>query len=95
MKLILAGSTGFVATELIRQALSNPSVTSIVGLARRGTAVPQITGPDADPSKLKSVVCDDFENYPESVKQELADADACIWYTNSLFKHNSNTNSLS
>ncbi|PHH86636.1 hypothetical protein CDD83_9945 [Cordyceps sp. RAO-2017] len=75
MKLIVAGSTGFVATEVIRQALSHPGVTSIVALARRETPVP----PDAPPGKLKSVVCSDFANYPDSVKRELAGADACIW----------------
>lgn len=82
MKLIVAGSTGFVATELIRQALSNPAVTSIVALARRETAVPPNAGPGADATKLKPVVCEDFGNYSESVKRELAGADACIWYTN-------------
>lgn len=84
MKLIVAGSTGFVATELIRQALSNPKITSIKALARRPTAVPQNAGPGADTSKLASVVCDNFEKYSESVKQELAGADACIWYVNLL-----------
>lgn len=80
MKIIVAGSTGFVATEVIRQALSIPTITSIIALARRTTAVPQNAGPSADASKLKSVVCDDFENYSEGVKKELAGADACIWY---------------
>ncbi|KAI9830715.1 MAG: hypothetical protein M1819_005379 [Sarea resinae] len=78
MKLIVAGSTGYVATEVIRQAISDPAITSIVALARRVTAVP----PNAtvvDAAKLKSVVCGDFGNYPESVKRELAGADACIW----------------
>ena len=84
MKLIIAGSTGFVATEVIRQALSNPAIVSIVALARRETTVPQNPGPGADTSKLKSVVCEDFENYSESVKQELAGADACIWYADLL-----------
>jgi nucleoside-diphosphate-sugar epimerase len=79
MKVIVAGSTGFVGTEVIRQALSNPAVTSIIGLARRETAVPQNTGPGADPTKLKSIICDDFEKYSESAKQELSGADACIW----------------
>ncbi|RDL36229.1 Uncharacterized protein BP5553_06841 [Venustampulla echinocandica] len=79
MKLIVAGSTGFVATEVIRQALFYPAVTSIVALARRETTIPQNVGPDADAAKLKSVVCEDFGNYPESVKKELAGADACIW----------------
>ncbi|PQE33672.1 hypothetical protein CJF32_00010841 [Rutstroemia sp. NJR-2017a WRK4] len=79
MKLIVAGSTGFVGTELIRQALSNPAIKSIAALARRETAVPENPRENADPSKLKSVVCDDFLNYPDRVKKELENADACIW----------------
>ncbi|KAK9235118.1 hypothetical protein V1525DRAFT_410906 [Lipomyces kononenkoae] len=79
MKLIVAGATGFVGKELIRQAVSHPGVTSIVSLARRATPVPQDMAPGADLSKLKSVVCDNFEDYPESVKKELSGADACIW----------------
>lgn len=77
MKLVIGGSSGFVGTELIRQALSNPAITSIVGLSRRETTVP--TSVDAA-SKLKSIVCDNFETYPESIKEELQDVDACIWY---------------
>lgn len=79
MKIIVAGSTGLVATEVIRQALSNPAISSIVALARRVTDIPQNVNPDADTSKFKPVVCEDFENYTESLKQELANADACIW----------------
>ncbi|KAK0721827.1 hypothetical protein B0T26DRAFT_739232 [Lasiosphaeria miniovina] len=75
MKLIVAGSTGFVAGEVIRQALSNPAITSVVALGRREAVVPD-TG---DASKLKSVICNDFENYPDDVKQDLEGADACIW----------------
>jgi hypothetical protein len=81
MKLIVAGSTGFVGTEVIRQALSNPAITSIIALARRETPVPQSAGPDV--AKLKSVVCSDFSSYSEDVKKELAGADACIWYITS------------
>lgn len=54
MKIIVAGSTGFVTTEVIRQALSNPAITSIVTHGRRTTAVSQNAGPSADASKLKS-----------------------------------------
>ncbi|KAI1445744.1 hypothetical protein F5Y02DRAFT_385209 [Annulohypoxylon stygium] len=79
MKLIVAGSTGFVGTELIRQALSHPEVTSVIALGRREIAVPENIGPNADATKFKCVVCADFEDYPESVKQKLAGADACIW----------------
>ncbi|PHH89655.1 hypothetical protein CDD83_5573 [Cordyceps sp. RAO-2017] len=79
MKLIVAGSTGFVATELIRQALAHPAVTSIVALARRETPVPADAAAGAAASKLKSVVCSDFEKYPDSVKRDLSGADACVW----------------
>lgn len=78
MKLIVAGSTGFVGTEVIRQAINNPAVTSIIALARRQTDVPQDAGVNA--SKLKSVVCDNFDSYSDKVKNELRGANACIWY---------------
>jgi uncharacterized protein YbjT (DUF2867 family) len=80
MKLIVAGSTGFVGTEIVRQALSHPAITSVVGLARRPTPTPHNAGPGMDARKLKSVVCENFLDYTDDVKQELAGADACIWY---------------
>lgn len=79
MKLVIAGSTGFVGTEVVRQAVSHPAVKSIVALARRPTPAPQNAAPHADISRLRSAICEDFENYAESVRQELAGADACIW----------------
>ncbi|AEO71933.1 uncharacterized protein THITE_2148503 [Thermothielavioides terrestris NRRL 8126] len=80
MKLIVAGSTGFVATEVIRQALANPAVASVVALGRRKAPEPQRLDPGADVSKFTSVVLENFDNeYPESVKGALAGADACIW----------------
>ncbi|KAK0672396.1 hypothetical protein QBC41DRAFT_313750 [Cercophora samala] len=80
MKLIVAGSTGFVGAEIIRQALSNPHIVSVVALSRRPAPTPQNLEPTADLTKLKSVTIDDFgEEYPDSVKEELSNADACIW----------------
>lgn len=79
MKLIVAGATGFVATDVIRQSLRNPKITSVIALARRAVSAPENTGSDADASKLKSVVVEDFGTYPEDVKKHFADADACIW----------------
>ncbi|KAK3361296.1 hypothetical protein B0T24DRAFT_660570 [Lasiosphaeria ovina] len=79
MKLVVAGSTGFVATEVIRQALSIPAITSAVALGRRDVPAPENSGPATDGAKLKSVVCENWEEYSDSVKQELAGADACIW----------------
>ncbi|KAH8697266.1 hypothetical protein BGW36DRAFT_427232 [Talaromyces proteolyticus] len=77
MKLVIGGSTGYVSTELIRQGLPNPAITSIVALGRREVQAPAESGAFA--AKLRSVVVDDFENYSDSVKKELEDADACIW----------------
>ncbi|OAL35032.1 hypothetical protein AYO20_05747 [Fonsecaea nubica] len=79
MKLVISGATGFVATELIRQSLSNSSITSVVALARRPITVPDNLGPEADTSKLKTVVLEDFSKYPDDVRKQLENADACIW----------------
>ncbi|KAG8163065.1 hypothetical protein KVR01_007543 [Diaporthe batatas] len=76
MKLLIGGATGFVGTELVRQALANPKITAIVALSRRETVLPPST---AGAEKLKSVVCSNFDEYPDSVKNELHDVDACIW----------------
>ena len=78
MKLVIGGSSGFVGTELVRQALSNPSITTIVGISRRDTLVPP--GSDKGHEKLTGILCNDFESYSDSLKKELEDADACIWY---------------
>ncbi|GAB1317954.1 hypothetical protein MFIFM68171_08164 [Madurella fahalii] len=80
MKLIVAGSTGFVAGEIIRQSLANPAITSVIALGRRPAPESTNTGLTVDATKLKSVILQDFDSeYPESVKKELSGADACIW----------------
>jgi hypothetical protein len=88
MKLILAGSTGHVGSEIIRQSLLNPKVTSLIALTRRPIDVLAIAagmsdGNNVEVDKVKSVVLRDFMDYPEDVKKDLADADACIWYDDS------------
>lgn len=84
MKLIVAGASGFVGTEVIRRSLSLPQITSVIALARRPVSAPKNLGPDADTSKLQSVVVKDYDEYPEDVKKVFVDADACIWYVSSL-----------
>ena len=79
MKLIITGASGFVATEVLRQALLLPSITSVVAVARNSVSPPNGT-PAANASKLKSVVVPDYATYPEDVRKELEGADACIWY---------------
>ncbi|GAW19355.1 hypothetical protein ANO14919_088410 [Xylariales sp. No.14919] len=76
MKLLVAGSTGFLATELIRQAIAHPGVTSVIALGRREASLPA----GADPGgKVKLLICKDFEAYSDDIKSEMATADACIW----------------
>lgn len=78
MKLIIGGATGFVAEELIRECLKNSAITSIIALGRRETSPPSDAGASA--SKLKSIIIEDFESYSDSIKKEIENADACIWY---------------
>ena len=80
MKLVIAGASGFVGTELIRQSLKRPDISTVIALARKPVSAPDDLGPHVHPSKLRSVVIDDYGSYPEDVRTELAQADACIWY---------------
>ena len=80
MKLVIAGATGFVATELIRQSLSIPKITSVIAIARHPVSTPSNLSPTADPSKLRSVIIENYGSYPDDVMKQLAGADACIWY---------------
>lgn len=75
MKLIVTGTTGFIGQEILTQALSNPSITSIIALSRK-----PLSSTFASHPKLKTVIMKDFSLYPPSVLKELEGADACIWY---------------
>ncbi|KAI1108515.1 NAD(P)-binding protein [Nemania sp. NC0429] len=79
MKLIVTGATGFVGREVIRQSLSHPKITSVIALARKPVNAPETALAGADSSKLKSVVIQDYEVYPDEVVKEFSGADACIW----------------
>ncbi|KAM3540413.1 hypothetical protein ARSEF1564_006649 [Beauveria bassiana] len=79
MKLIVVGATGLIGTEVIRQALSHKSVTSVVALGRRPTPPPESFPAGPELEKFQSVTLEDFTNYTEHVKSQLSGADACIW----------------
>jgi len=76
MKLIIVGGTGFVATELIRQSLAMPEITSVVAVARRAVELEENA---VNKAKFKSVLIKDYEEYPDKLKGEFAGANACIW----------------
>lgn len=73
MKVVIAGATGFIGQEALRQCIEHPSITSIVVLSRR-----QLTRPETSP-KVKVVVLDDFLEYSPSTLSEIQGAGACIW----------------
>lgn len=83
MKLIVAGATGLLGTEIIRQTLQIPEITQVIALARKPI---QIDG-NLDSSKVKSVVIRDYGEYPDDVKAEFAGADACIWCVSIRFPY--------
>ncbi|KAI1842887.1 hypothetical protein JX266_010905 [Neoarthrinium moseri] len=75
MKLIVTGATGFVGSEVIRQALRHARVSSVVAVARKPVSLDGAV----DTSKLKTIVIKDYAEYSDEAKKEFADADACIW----------------
>ncbi|ORY57006.1 uncharacterized protein BCR38DRAFT_450559 [Pseudomassariella vexata] len=79
MKLIIAGASGFVGSNVVRQSLQLPKITTVVALARRPIEIPETHGLGADPAKLKSIVIEDYEKVPDEAMKELENADACIW----------------
>ncbi|KAF2498210.1 hypothetical protein BU16DRAFT_579387 [Lophium mytilinum] len=79
MKLLVTGATGLVGTEVIRQALGISSITSVVALARREVKVPEQVASNADTTKLKTVIVEDWEKYTPEVKEAIKGADACLW----------------
>ncbi|CAG8898784.1 unnamed protein product [Penicillium egyptiacum] len=75
MKLIIAGATSLLGTEIVKQSLQIREITQIVLLAFQ----PLQLDAGIDSSKLKSIVIRDYSEYPDDVKAEFAGADACIW----------------
>jgi hypothetical protein len=80
MKIILTGTTGFVGTEVLAQALANPHITSLIVLSRK--PLPESITAN---QKVTVKVLDDFLTYPDSLLDELAGAEGCIWYSTPLY----------
>ena len=74
MKVILAGSTGFIGHEVLAQCMQHPSITTIIVLSRR-----EFSPPASENAKVKVVIMDDYLSYPDSVLQDIQGADTCIW----------------
>lgn len=75
MKLIVTGANGYVGSEIIRQSLKLPQVTSVVAVSRKLVSPPAGT----IPTRFESVVVQDYGTYPDYVRDAFRGADACIW----------------
>ena len=77
MKVILAGSTGFVGSEILSQLIAHNYVNHIYLLTRRPHPDPKVNSS----KKITQILHEDFESYPESLVQRFRDegVEACIW----------------
>ncbi|EXK26260.1 hypothetical protein FOMG_17162 [Fusarium oxysporum f. sp. melonis 26406] len=75
MKLIVTGANGYVGSEIIRQSLKLPQVSSVVAVSRKLVSPPAGTLP----ARFESVVVPDYGTYPDHVRDIFRGADACIW----------------
>lgn len=70
MKLLITGSTGMVGSELLRQAIIDNDVTSIIALSRKPL--------DIQHPKLKTIIHKNFLDY-SSLGYLFIDCDVCAW----------------
>ncbi|KUJ20051.1 uncharacterized protein LY89DRAFT_469857 [Mollisia scopiformis] len=74
VKVILAGASGFIGTELLSHLLSSTSITSIIILSRRPLA--DIAARDP---RIRVFVLKSFLEFEEEVRGELEGARAVFW----------------
>ncbi|CAI6235652.1 unnamed protein product [Periconia digitata] len=77
MKVIIVGATGFLGSEVLRQALARKDITKVVAVTRRVLAE-NVVKADAE-KKMENVVVKDYDVYDEKAKGAFAGADGCIW----------------
>ncbi|KAH7364803.1 hypothetical protein BKA65DRAFT_447960 [Rhexocercosporidium sp. MPI-PUGE-AT-0058] len=74
MKIILTGTSGFIGTEILTQALSHPDITSIIALSRKPLPSQYTTN-----RKLTVIIIEDFLSYTPEILKQLEGAEGCIW----------------
>ncbi|KAI0156590.1 hypothetical protein GGR57DRAFT_85605 [Xylariaceae sp. FL1272] len=74
MKVIITGATGFVGSEIVRQAIANDKITQAFVLTRKPL-------PDefTKSEKVKVFTVDFSAPFSEDLLGQLSGADACIW----------------
>lgn len=74
MKVIIAGATGAAGSEAVKHCLANEAVSEVLILARRALSDDVTNHP-----KAKVITHDDFSTYPDSLMDQLAGAETCLW----------------
>ncbi|KAF5344478.1 hypothetical protein D9758_014141 [Tetrapyrgos nigripes] len=78
MRLLLAGATGAAGSQILKDAVSDPSISSITVLSRR-TLPDWLTSTIPENNKTTTIVVNDFTSYSPDLPPQFASHDACIW----------------
>lgn len=73
MHIILIGATGLVGSAVLAQLLHSTTITRVSILSRRPIAATE------GHNKVNVIIQSDYSTYPQSVIDQLQDADGCIW----------------
>ncbi|KAG4221023.1 hypothetical protein PC116_g30499, partial [Phytophthora cactorum] len=74
MKIIITGATGFVGSEVVRQAIADEAITHAFVLTRK--PLPEDISKN---TKLTVIEHKDFSTYPAELLSQLAGAEGCVW----------------
>ncbi|KAJ5459590.1 uncharacterized protein N7458_001142 [Penicillium daleae] len=74
MNIIIAGATGFVGGEIVRQAIVNDKINHAYILTRK--PIPEEL---ARSQKVTIIQHDDFSHYPSELLSRLQEAEGCLW----------------
>jgi hypothetical protein len=71
--IILTGATGLVGSAVLAQLLHSSTITRVSILSRRPVAATE------GHKKANVIIQSDYSTYPQSLIDQLQDADGCIW----------------
>ncbi|KAI0201450.1 hypothetical protein F4808DRAFT_127248 [Astrocystis sublimbata] len=74
MKVLITGASGSIGGGCLAQCLAHPDISTVVAFARR-----ELPSDVSSHPKLKTVLIEDFSQWPEAVLEEHADAVGMLW----------------